>query len=148
MAREKVGDDVMKVRFGDGTFDRIDAVSGNRSEFIRGAVEAALGGAYEPVKKIDMPASEPVETHTLPVPQKKNSIVPSPKVGKAYTKPVSPRAADIEALRALIGEKRLTSRQAEQAMGWLGLRYANAEKGLLQSGGVAGRAIPFGVGSS
>ena len=134
MPRGKIGDDVMKVRFGDGTFARIDAVASNRSEFIRGAVEAALGGDTTSVEK---PASVPVRKS---VPQKKNSIVPSsdkaavnPKLAAAP----SGRQADAAAVLGVIRSKRLTSRQAEAEMGWLGLRYANAEKLLLSSGAAA-----------
>lgn len=107
MAREKVGSDLMQVRFPDGTFDLIDAVSDNRSCFIRDAVSAALGGGG--VRR---------------VPRKKNSNVSSG------------RGADAAVLLEALRKRSMSSREAEKLMGWLGLRYANAEKRLLQDGSV------------
>lgn len=118
----------------EGCLGRIDAVASNRSEFIRDAVEAALGGDTTLVEK---PASIPARKA---VPQKKNSIVPpsdktevKPKLAAAP----SGRQADAAAVLGVIRSKRLTSRQVEAEMGWLGLRYANAEKLLLSSGAAA-----------
>ena len=134
MPRVKIGDDVMKVRFGDGTFARIDAVASNRSEFIRDAVEAALGGDTTLVEK---PASVPARK---PSPQKKNSTGPSSdktEVNPKMAAAPSGRQADAVSVLGVIRGKRLTSRQVEAEMGWLGLRYANAEKLLLSSGAAA-----------
>lgn len=58
--RLKVGSDLIQVRFPDGTFQRMDAVCGNRSEFIRDAVEAALcaaRGEKVPVSAVEVPVS-------------------------------------------------------------------------------------------
>lgn len=127
MPRGRIGDDVMKVRFCDGTFARIDAVAGNRSEFIRDAVEAALVSSSDPVAKVKRP--DPVPDRVV-VSQKKNSIVPP----SGKSKPVSGRQADADAVLGVIRGRRLTSRQVEAEMGWQGLRYSNAEKLLLSSG--------------
>ena len=47
---------------------------------------------------------------------------------------VSPREGDKELLLKVFGGKRLTSRQAKQVTGWLGLRYDKAEAELLAEG--------------
>lgn len=106
MPREKIGDDLMQVRFADGTFARIDEVSGNRSEFIRGAVDVALGG---------VPASANVVSEKIPV---------------------DFLEADKAALLALLSERRLGSRDAARRLGLPGRRYDNAERALLASGAI------------
>lgn len=68
MAREKVGSDLMQVRFPDGTFDRIAATGISRPRFIRDAVEAALGGSSDLVAKINTAEVIPARK---PAPQKK-----------------------------------------------------------------------------
>lgn len=49
----------------------------------------------------------------------------------------SGRQADAAAVLEVIRSKPMSSRQVEAAMGWMGLRYANAEKLLMRSGAVA-----------
>lgn len=120
------------IRFDPELMARVDARAEGRSEFIRSAVEAALDG----------PALSASESPVKPAP-KKNSIkgsVPDPvlsAIDAAKSRPAavrSGRQADAAALLAVIRSKRLSSRQAEAEMGWLGLRCANAEKLLLSSG--------------
>lgn len=155
MARDKIGDDLMQVRFPDGTFDRIDELGSNRSEFIRCAVEDALAvspkknsfeGSVEDVDGsadfIDDGASEAVNSFNKPKRSKKadpaveavkaavGSIVGSavlPRVSSV----VSPRAKDKADALSLIKSGRYSSRDLEKKFDWIGLRYANAEKALL-----------------
>lgn len=158
MAREKIGSDLMQVRFPDGTFERIAATGISRPRFIRDAVEAALsGGPAAPLNPayadVDPAALLPkVVPAAKAVPQKKNSIVRPPELDDPIVSPDDPRMidpptkrdpaptgrqADAAAVLAVIRSKPMSSRQVEAAMGWLGLRYSNAEKLLLRSGAVA-----------
>ena len=109
-----------------GTLDRIDAITPNRSEFIREVVLRELV----------------VRGGVMPVGSKKKSFVPPEPdpvqavIDEIAVRPVAPsgRQADAAALLAVIRSKRLSPRRAEAEMGWLGLRYGNAEKLLLSSG--------------
>jgi len=109
-----------------GTLDRIDAITPNRSEFIREVVLRELV----------------VRGGVMPVGSKKKSFVPPEPdpvlsaIDAAKARPVAPsgRQADAAELLAVIRSKRLSPRRAEAEMGWLGLRYSNAEKLLLSSG--------------
>jgi len=123
-----MGTKMISIRLDEGLLERVDGTGLKRSEFIRDAVEAALDGSVQKV-------------HVATVP-KKNSIAGSgsklsgvAEVGVSSVP--SGRAADQAVVLSLLRKKRLTSRQAEQAMGWAGLRYGNAEKALLSSGAVA-----------
>jgi len=127
MARLKVGDDVVRVRFRDGTFDRIDAVYENRSEFIRCAVDAALGS--DPVRAVPVPVEPAVDT---PAPQKKNSIVAVPKGSRSGA--VSLRDGDMASIMEIVGSGRFTSRDIADRLGLAGLRYSRAEAALLKGG--------------
>ena len=49
-------------------------------------------------------------------------------------KKISSVPADQIVLLALVRKRVLSSRDAEKALGWLGLRYGNAERGLLKAG--------------
>jgi hypothetical protein len=118
MARDRVGDDVMNVRFGDGTFARIDKLGGNRSGFIRAAVASALDAADGG--------------------RKKKSFVSSGKKGdRVAVVAATGRSADQAVVLDLVRSKHLTSHQASDFLGWLGMRYANAEKALLRAGSIA-----------
>lgn len=105
-----------------GTLGRIDALGGNRSEFIRGAVEAALGGGGMPVSAVK---PEPVRC------EKKFDVA------RSEVSFSDRREADVLALLEVIGGGRFTCRQVEGKMDWAGLRYSNAEKALLSSGRAA-----------
>ena len=128
---------IYSIRFDPDLMARVDACAAGRSEFIRAAVEAALGAgdalALNPAYADVDPAA------LLPAPAKKNSLKGSVSKGSGVS-PVkasgarSGRQDDAAALLSLIGSKRLSPRQAEAETGWLGLRYANAEKLLLSSG--------------
>ena len=164
MARDKIGSEVMQVRFPDGTFDRIDAAASNRSEFVRDAVERHLVGTIDaapgvwetsatPPKKNSIARADPEHvdddgsetSFNKPKRSKKADpavaavkaaiagIEPKP-VPKRSSTAVSPRAQDILDLVAVIRSGRYSSNMAERALGWPGLRYANAEKALLASG--------------
>jgi hypothetical protein len=110
----------------EGTLGRIDAVSGNRSDFIRDAIEDSLGGVCEEKNSIVAPAVElPDEPQNIPENIPEN--IPS----------VSPRERDKELLLSLIRGKALTSRSARDSLGLPGLRYDNAEKALLTDGVIA-----------
>lgn len=126
---------IYSVRFEPELMDRVDAQDVGRSEFIRDAVEAALGVSSDPVAKINTPKVIPVRK---PAPQKKNSIVPpSDEKSEVMTAAPSGRQADAAAVLEVVRSKPQSSRQVEAAMGWMGLRYANAEKLLMRSGAVA-----------
>lgn len=111
MPRERIGGDLMQVRFPDGTFAAIDAVATVRSEFIRGAVADALDG---PGRIKRAPKKSEIRATSVP----------------------SPREADKAALLEALRARRMSSREAEAAMGWPGLRYRNAERDLMASGKV------------
>lgn len=128
MAREKIGDDVMQVRFPDGTFARIDEVSSNRSEFIRYAVDEALKAGSGQRPKADVPAI--AERAVKEVPEKRARSKKNFD-GQAVSDGLRP---DARVLLSALREKRMTSRDSEKAMGWMGLRYAKAEKQLIQAG--------------
>lgn len=129
MAREKVGDDVMTVRFSDGTFSRIDAAAGDgkRSEFIRAAVEAALGGSGPKVspgvvKAVVRSEAKPVVVRSVP---------------KAIGRPVSrwasdPRYGEFRDMVLRSGSVGVTSAQVVRETGWTPLlveRFADAMHG-------------------
>lgn len=128
-----------------GTLARIDAVSGNRSEFVRAAIEMALDGLDEVEAFVETAGRAPsdiiAEIPMTSAPAKKNSnsapaLSPLPAV--QFVRPgstvVSPRVQDKADLLALVRSKRLSSRQAKDSLGWLGLRYENAERGLMDDG--------------
>lgn len=140
MARKKIGDDVMPVRFPDGTFERIDAIADNRSDFIRGAVLSALGSDR------DVRVGCSTEIVAGPVDVGIGQTEPKPKK-PSLTKPVQPKKnfdrkpvkkdglrPDAEVLLASIRKRRWTSKQHEKEMGWLGLRFARAEGDLFDLG--------------
>ncbi len=112
---------IYSIRLDEDLVARVDGLGVNRSEFIRDAVEAALGAGG------DVPKAALVEKRSAP---KKNPIVPAVKPLDAR------READVKFLLSEIRRLRLTSRQAEALMGWFGMRYRNAENHLLKSGGV------------
>lgn len=105
MGRGRVGDDLMPVRFPDGTFERIDALGGNRSEFIRDAVSAALG---------DVVRDRAV-------------------VGEKNSNEGSDLSADALELFGVVSVSPISSRDLEKKFSWLGLRYSKAEAALLSS---------------
>ena len=122
MARPKVGSDVMPVRFPDGTFAAIDAVSGNRSEFIRRAVARSLCGGGLPDK------GKGVGLERLKVSDAPKAV----SAGRRMDGDI--RSGDKAALLALVRENMLNSRAAAKRLGWPGLRYRNAEKALMDEG--------------
>ncbi|MCF6275677.1 MAG: hypothetical protein L3J05_07925 [Robiginitomaculum sp.] len=135
MGREKIGDEVMKVRFSDGTFARIDCVSGNRSDFIRSAVCGVLD--------FDVSAVAPVLLGPVSVPKKNliGSVLKKPVVAAVVLRDRRGVEVDTSGFRSdslLLLEHifldRVTSRQASISLGWLGLRFDRAEKELLSSG--------------
>jgi hypothetical protein len=118
------------IRFDPDLMARFDARPEGRSEFIRAAAEAALGLPF--AGALNGPAAGA---------KKKSFVPPDPDpvqaaIDTAKARPVarSGRQADAAELLAMIRSKRLSPRQAEAEMGWLGLRYGNAEKLLLSSG--------------
>lgn len=158
MAREKVGSDLMQVRFPDGTFDRMDAFGVPRPQLIRYAVEMVLDGKVPyatPPKKNSIARADPehvdddgsetsfnkpkvpkkADPAVLAVKAAVSEIEPSAPVRRVSSVP-SPRAQDILDVVAVIRSGRYSSNMAERALGWPGLRYANAEKALLASGKV------------
>lgn len=111
-----------------GTLARIDAVSGNRSEFVRDALLSVLGGGDLQKVQIAGPkktgAEKPVSENAGG--SKKN--FDRKPIEKDGLRP--DEAVLLEAVR----RKRMTSQQADRAMGWLGLRFARAESELLSRG--------------
>lgn len=149
MGRLKVGNDVMKVRFADGTFARIDKECGNRNGFIRAAVDAALNSISGLDAQIQIAGVEPndilqdmpmrpatekgykyVAETSLPA-AKKNSLL-----GSVSKDPLSLRDQDKADVLAAVAGGRFSSSDLERRMGWLGLRYSRAEKDLLSSGDI------------
>jgi hypothetical protein len=103
----------------EGTMARVEAVSPNRSEWIRDVLLGALD-AWEGVDGGGETKSELVRPgEAVRIPRGLNSANLRPDA-----------LALLEALR----KKPMTPRDAEKAMGWLGLRYANAEKALIAEG--------------
>jgi hypothetical protein len=106
-----------------GTLARIDAVSNNRADFVRAAVEAALGGVS-----------------TMPSRPKKNSIAGSvkeavrPRKSGASKKSGVVVSADQQAVLDYVQGRRVSSRDVEAHFNWLGLRYSKAERQLLAAG--------------
>lgn len=136
MARKKIGDDVMPVRFPDGTFERIDAIADNRSDFIRGAVLSALGSDRVHIEvnagspSLEVAGKSRKYEIEKPAPQK-----PTEPKKNFDRKPVKKDGLrpDAEVLLASIRKRRWTSKQHEKEMGWLGLRFARAEGDLFQA---------------
>lgn len=136
---------VIQVRVSREVADRLDAARGDRtrSDFVRPLIEAALnGGVNNPVPKIEInpvPEGEPValavKEDASALVEKAAGIRSNPKMGEAPRKnPYSFRDRDKVDLMALVRGKRLSSRQAKEALGWPGLRYENAERALLKDG--------------
>ena len=113
----------------DGTLGRIDAITPNRSEFIREVVlrELVVRGGVMPIgaKKKSFVTPDPYPVQVAP-----DAAKARPAAAR------SGRQSDAAELLSLIRSKRLSSRQAESEMGWLGLRYSNAENLLINSGAI------------
>ena len=125
---------IFSFRLDEDLVSRIDGTGLKRSDFVRGAIEAALCGSVvpEPVSAPEptpaaVAALEPAVVSTS-VPKKNNSGVSSD--GFRVDAFRSDSLVLLEALR----KKRMTPRDAERAMGWLGLRYSRAEAELLGAG--------------
>lgn len=131
MARKKIGDDVMPVRFPDGTFERIDAIADNRSDFIRGAVLNALGS-----DRVECHGDVTIEVPLPRVVRKSPSEKPDRPKKNFDRQPVKKDGLrpDAEVLLASVRKNRWTSRQHENALGWLGLRFKRAVDDLFQAG--------------
>lgn len=117
--------DVMMARFPSGTFQRIDAVSGNRSEFVRGAVAAALAVGNVP----DAVRSE----------KKSDGLALEDRIERATAVldakyPKKAVSDDREVLLALVKKKALSERQAMEALGWMELRVSKVAGKLSGSG--------------
>jgi hypothetical protein len=147
MARRKVGGDVLQVRFFDGTLERIDAVHGNRSEFIRDAVEAALsaGGGVRDYVAVAGPARNelladlpmkpaPAEPEPPAAPEKNSIASPSDKRAAARAWGATLRETDMKSILEVARSGRYSSRDIECQLGLPGLRYKKAEDALLRSG--------------
>lgn len=106
-----------------GTLEEIDGVCDNRSDWLRGLITAALGGGAR------IEAGHVPGPLILPDPPKKNSIKGS---GLGTRLP-----ADAQVVLEAVRSKRRGSQEHERSFGWLGLRYLNAEKTLLDAGAVA-----------
>lgn len=140
---------VYSIRLDEGLMARIDAHDQVRSDFIRDAIttaldrdDVALGGSMQklhiagPAKPTKIIKRGPGDGGLKPVPVKKKSDAVPPAVVRPGSEVVSPRAQDKADLLALIQSKRLSSRQAKDKLGWLGLRYENAERALMDDGAV------------
>ncbi|WP_416558555.1 ribbon-helix-helix domain-containing protein [Phaeobacter sp. JH20_02] len=110
--------------------DRRFPKRGERTEFVADAVAEKLG------------LDTPVKAKMPPI--AKRAVAPKPEK--------SPKGADMlrpdaVVLLAALRKKSMTSRQAKAEMGWLGLRYENAERVLLSEGSAAvvnGVVVPTG----
>lgn len=105
--------DVMMARFPAGTFQRIDAVSENRSEFVRAAVEVALSGS----KNLDGGA---------PLEDRVERLVTVQRGGTADD--------DRTVLLALVKRKPLSERSAMSELGWMELRVSKVAAKLATAG--------------
>lgn len=109
----------MLLKLPDGTLGRIDVVAGGgrRSEFIRGAIEAALGGG----SVSGIPRGSVARDRSV-----------APKVS---VKPV-PRGLrpDAIALLDLVRERSVSARDAGEELGWFEMRVSRAENELLGAG--------------
>ena len=118
------------IRFDPDLMARVDARPEGRSEFIRAAAEAALGVPF--AGAVNGPvAGGKKKSFVPPDPDPVQVAIDTAKARPAVAR--SGRQADAAELLAVIRSKRLSPRQAEAEMGWLGLRYGNAEKLLLSS---------------
>lgn len=154
MGRRLVGERVLKVRMPEALVARIDARSDNRSEFVRGVVREHLDASEAPISadEVKRAMADMMDRVVADTPMKPDVMSPAEleAVGGAPDLPPEPkknslkvtqekgvRSADQAALLALLSKKPLRSRDAEKAMAWLGLRYRNAESGLLGRGAIA-----------
>ncbi|WP_170759971.1 hypothetical protein [Ruegeria lacuscaerulensis] len=127
MAREKIGDDVMPVRFPDGTFDRIMKINPNRTEFIRKAVADALAAVERGNMQKPHSAEPEVEKPISKKPPQPKKNFDGKPVDKDELRP------DARVLLGQVRQKRWTSKQHEKALGWPGLRFPRAEGDLFQA---------------
>ena len=104
-------DKIISMRLPAEVVDRLNDIPGNRSDFIRKAILKAL--------ETGIPATEADE---------RQSEVPKRLAG---------READKDILLKMFSGKNLTSRAAQEASGFLGLRYPHAEAELLAEGKIA-----------
>jgi hypothetical protein len=127
MPREKIGNDVIPVRFPDGTFDRIVRINPNRNEFIRKAVADALADA-EGCADVTWPPKGGDEVPLARKPDQPKKNFDGKPVDKEELRP------DARVLLEQVRQKRWTSQRHEKALGWLGRRFINAEGDLFELG--------------
>ena len=147
MARDKIGSDLMQVRFPDGTFSQIDATGISRPEFIRDAVDAVLRGrapALPPNGSYGVVDPAVFAPKDAPAAKKNRDKVSASKPSKSIPVQVSMsgrrttplREADKLAVLEFARGGRFSSRDISAAMGWPGLRYQNAENSLMADGAI------------
>lgn len=112
MARERIGGRTVLVQFGAGIVERIDdkAGSGRRAEFIRSAVETALGvvaSVETPAAKVSVPA--------------RPSVPAADARRKAFE---DQRRDDVAALLSALRVRPMSERQLVDALGWQEMRVS------------------------
>ena len=137
----------MLLKLPEGTLARLDAISGNRSKFVRDLVLGAVsgGGKPEPVvregtpKPVRKPFGEKPEKSIVQKPQtaprvsvgkKKNSTVPVEEVEARLGK-LRPDARD---LYAVVRGGSVSPRVAATELGWMQMRVDRAERELVNAG--------------
>lgn len=118
MARERIGDTVLKVRVPDDLVARLDAVCGSRSDAVRTAIEEWLdrqdGGVV-----VEMPR-KPLEA---PRPERKKSdvVVPArkPEIRQPRKRDFS---GDFPAVMEVLPEHRYSARELARRLGWAEMR--------------------------
>lgn len=127
---------IFSFRLDEDLVSRIDALDQRRSDFVREAILAALDGRAagllaETDREVVLANADQVRLIKKPVSEKavrrKKNFDRKP-IEKDGLRP--DEAVLLEAVR----RKRMTSQQADRAMGWLGLRFARAESELLSRG--------------
>lgn len=147
----------------EGMLARIDAVSGNRSEFIRRAVMSALvgldsdvvparlreaavssGALVEKAKDVRKPPARPVASAVSPS-KRSGGIGFDERMAGLSARLSAGRASDCRVVVEALRERRMSERDLERALGWVGIRCQNAVMALMGAGVVSTESGLLGV---
>ena len=121
MGRPSFGGIRVAIVLGEGMAERIDAVSGNRSDFIRAAIEEKLSGV-----RVEVPASDPV----VPKSEAPAERVAVPRKAVARGRAVRDVVGDEAAVRGLLADRPRSVRALAGELGWPEMRVERALRGL------------------